>query len=93
MAAWTRSEELDRPENKGLKDIMGKLKKAKAAIDAGGEGLALLSPGPGWHACVSKRDAAPLSLSAQETPQPCCAMLLWFNAASKHACSPFSLGM
>ncbi len=42
IAAWMRSEELDRPENKGLKDIMGKLKKAKAAIDAGGAGAALL---------------------------------------------------
>lgn len=30
------SEELDRPENASVKDIVGKLKKAKAAIDAGG---------------------------------------------------------
>ena len=29
-----RSEELDRPENKDLKDIVKKLKTAKAAIDA-----------------------------------------------------------
>ncbi len=30
------SEELDRPENASVKDVVGKLKKAKAAIDAGG---------------------------------------------------------
>ena len=30
------SEELNRPENASVKDIVGKLKKAKAAIDAGG---------------------------------------------------------
>ena len=32
----TCSEELNRPENASVKDIVGKLKKAKAAIDAGG---------------------------------------------------------
>lgn len=53
MAAWTCSEELDRPENKGLKDIVGKLKKAKAAIDAGGERAAShLSPGNLRAACL-----------------------------------------
>ena len=34
------SDELNRPENASLKDIVGKLKKAKAAIDAGGIPLA-----------------------------------------------------
>ena len=60
------SEELNRPENASLKDIVGKLKKAKAAIDAGGTPrafrslMANLLPGTNAGPSICRADTAAL---------------------------------
>ena len=54
------SEELRRPENKGIKPYIDKLKQAKKAIDEGGEAVGKLALGASGFACIrSGCDAEP----------------------------------
>ena len=58
MAVPLGSEELRRPENKGIKPYIDKLKQAKKAVDEGGAAVGELALG-GFPCIKSGRDAEP----------------------------------